>query len=130
MTQEEYARRAEAVKGRLCLGGETAAVAAMRKLAETITAKRAAMAGVDCSLEEDLLTRITELAKALWSGCTALEEALEAVPTGSVEEEMRYCRRTVFAGMEKVRAAADALEIITPARLWPYPSYRELLFSI
>ena len=38
--------------------------------------------------------------------------------------------RSVFAAMERLRAAVDQLETITSARYWPYPSYTDLLFSI
>ena len=102
----------------------------MRSLAETITAKRAAMAGIDCSSEENTLRRMSILAGEMMNGCEALDSAVENMPTGSMEETTHYYREVVVAAMEKTRAAADALEAITPAREWPYPSYRELLFSI
>ena len=107
-----------------------AATHAMRHLAETITTKRAAVADIDCTLEEALLKRMTELSKELFTTCHALENALENAPTGDMAAELRYYRNVIFSDMEKARAAADGLEVITPASYWPYPSYRELLFSI
>ena len=52
------------------------------------------------------------------------------MPEGTLAEEAHYYKYTVFATMEKVRAAADALEVITSAEFWPYPSYAEILCSI
>ena len=107
-----------------------AATRSMRCLAETINAKRAALPDIDCTLEEALLQKVTVLSKELFSACVMLEKDLSAVPAGNMEEQMRYYRYTVFSDMERARTVADGLEAITPAAYWPYPSYRELLFSI
>ena len=37
-------------------------------------------------------------------------------------------RNIVIGAMEKVRAAADRLELIMDADLWPLPTYAEMLF--
>ena len=107
-----------------------AATRSMRCLAETINAKRTALPDIDCTLEEALLKKVTALSRELFSACAALEKDLASAPMGEMEEQMRYYRYTVFDDMERTRAAADGLEMITPAAFWPYPSYRELLFSV
>ena len=59
----------------------------------------------------------------------ALEEA--AAPKGKdAYEAAHYCKYTVFAVMDALRAAVDELETITSAAYWPYPSYMDLLFSV
>ena len=107
-----------------------AVCAFMTEVANTITTKRAALEDIDCSTEEKLLRTLSGYSKALMGACEELENAIVKVPRGSLAEEAHYYRYTVFATMEKVRAAADALEVITSAEFWPYPSYAEILFSI
>ena len=102
----------------------------MTEVAGTITTKKAALADIDCSTEEKLLKDLSALGKELMAQCTALEEAIAKVPEGSLADEANYYRYTVFATMEKVRAAADSLETITSSEFWPYPSYADILFSI
>ena len=62
--------------------------------------------------------------------CAELERKSAAVPEGTLAEEAHYYRYQVFAGMERLRSAADALEVITGASYWPYPSYSEILYSV
>ena len=107
-----------------------AVCAFMSEVAGTSTSKKAALADIDCSVEEKLLRELSSLSKELMVQCAALEEAIAKVPEGTLAEEAHYYKYTVFATMEKVRAAADALEVITSAEFWPYPSYAEILFSI
>ena len=102
----------------------------MAEVANTITAKRAAVADIDCTCEETLLRRLTGLSSELIGSCKELENTIAEVPTHDLKEEAHYYRDVVFAGMAKVRAAADELELITSSECWPYPSYGDILFSV
>lgn len=42
---------------------------------------------------------------------------------------MVFCRDSLLPQMDKVRAAADALEGIVDRARWPFPTYVDLLFS-
>jgi len=103
----------------------------MRTVADTIVAKRAAISDIDCSMEETLLRRLTELSTEMMNECKALEKAQSEIPAGvSLAEEATYYNDVIFAGMKKMRAAADELEIITGSSYWPYPNYSDILFSV
>ena len=45
-------------------------------------------------------------------------------------EKAEYCHDKVFATMQKVRAAADAMEGLCDSSYWPFPTYGDLLFSV
>ena len=64
------------------------------------------------------------------SACAQLEKDLGQVPHSSLGEAAHYYRYTIFRNMERLRAAADALESITGADYWPYPSYSDILYSV
>ena len=41
-----------------------------------------------------------------------------------------YYKDNVLAAMQELRAVADEMESNMSAKLWPYPSYGTLLFSV
>jgi len=65
----------------------------------------------------------------------ALSDAIEELYKQNMElggdtihEKAHHMRDNVLPAMIQVRHAADTLERLLPARLWPMPSYREMLF--
>ncbi len=99
-------------------------------VASAVASKKAVLADLDCSDEEELLKKLSLLTAEMMRQTRALEEAL-AVPHGKdVYEAAHYYKYTVFTVMEALRAAVDKLETITSAGYWPYPSYTDLLFSV
>jgi len=74
-----------------------------------------------------------DLVEAFGAAVDALER--EAAAARAVSEENPGARAAAYRAkvvpaMAKARAAGDALERACPARLWPFPGYSELLFSI
>jgi glutamine synthetase len=66
---------------------------------------------------EDVLSNVSELIDELSLGIKAIDKALAAHST----EQMKNA-------MVDARKAADALERVVPANLWPLPTYAEMLF--
>ena len=88
------------------------------------------LADLDCSDEENLLRKLSELSAEMMRQTAALEKALSVPKAEDAYEAAHYYRYTVFEIMGKLREAVDELETITAAEDWPYPSYMELLFSV
>ena len=109
-----------------------AAIRYGRELAETIVAKKAAVAGMDCTAEETLLTRINALTGALCSSLETLREKLGAADrlTGDAQTVANFYRDEIVPAMETLRAAADGLEVLVAKDQWPFPSYGDILFSV
>lgn len=58
-----------------------------------------------------------------------LEEATaKADSIGETKQAAEFYRDTVIPAMETLRATADSLEMIVDAKLWPLPSYADMLF--
>jgi glutamine synthetase len=102
-----------------------AAIRAQTELAEAAAAVNAA--GVAPTGTVRALERIASDIDELRSAEEALERAEGGCPDG-VEECARYVRDTLVPAIDRARAAADALERVIPADLWPMPTYDELLF--
>lgn len=96
-------------------------------LADTVASVSAA--GVKTVTHKALLEKVCGLIDSLSSAIAALEDAV--VQAGQVEDtgkQAQAYRDTVCTAMSPVRAAADSLEAVVDADLWPLPTYAEMLF--
>jgi len=97
------------------------------RLANAVTAVSAA--GVDPQVQISLLTKVNTLITELQNGIDDLEAAkAKAGDISKPEKQAEAYRDAVIPAMNAVRAAADELETIVDADLWPLPSYAEMLF--
>ena len=86
-------------------------------------------AGVDASVQKTDLEKINGLIAELSSAVANLEAAVEKA--GAIEDTAEQAvayRDEVFSACDPVRQAADALEGLIDAELWPLPTYAEMLF--
>ncbi|MEA4971064.1 MAG: glutamine synthetase III [Candidatus Pelethousia sp.] len=105
-----------------------AMIAYQKELAESVSLKRSLI--MDGSVEEELLTRLSNGSAELHRACGALAEAL-ALPEGDgCHADALHCKDHILPAMRCVRAAADSLEQAAPCSVWPLPSYEELLFDL
>ena len=58
-----------------------------------------------------------------------LSDAMGKAPHESFADPA-YFHDKVLSVMEKIRAAVNDAETLTPDRYWPYPAYSRLLFSV
>ena len=78
-----------------------------------------------------LLDEFNSYIDRLYDAVTALKETVNAVESGgSVLEKAELCHEDVIAAMTELRRIVDGIEPIMPKKLWPYPSYMELLFGV
>ncbi len=102
-----------------------------KELAETINAKRAFSAAIDCSYEEGTLGKLSELSASIYKNITVLtEERLNAKKIKDAPARAEMFKSVIIPLMETVRADVDLAETITCGKYWPYPSYGEILFSV
>ena len=100
-------------------------------LAAAITSFKAVSAGANTRQQEMLLDK-------LLNGIDEIDRALEALGeahSSSLEiadEQQRadFNAHTIIPLMEQLRAAVDAMEVVTGRDRWPVPSYNNLLFYV
>ncbi len=107
-----------------------AVLAYSRVLSETINAKKTACS-LPCKAEEKLLQKLADSSDRLYDAIEELDEDI-ARTANYTEKSMLafYFKETVIPAMNKVRAIADEMEILTAKDYWPYPTSGDLLFSI
>ena len=101
----------------------------MNELADTVT-KKAAL-GIKSVTETALLKRITALTDSAYSSKTKLEKAIaDAKSVEPVENASKFYQENVVTSMQELRVSCDELETLVSKKLWPFPTYADILFSV
>ncbi len=100
-------------------------------LSETINAKQATGVKLVSAAEEKLLTSAAKLTDAMLAGLEKLEADVDKVDEDADSLVIaRYYHDVIFADMNELRETIDALEVVIPGDIWPYPTYGEMLYSV
>ena len=104
----------------------------VRELTDTALAKKALSDAIPTSVEEDLITRLSNKLVCFSKKTAELENAVIGASEyeGDVLAYAKYYRESVFSVMTELRAIGDAMETETAADYWPYPSYGEMLYGV
>ena len=86
--------------------------------------------GVDASVQKELLTRVNVLLRQTGDALADLRVKQEKAAALTGAEQARYAHDVICPAMEVLRAPVDHLEMIVDGRLWPMPTYGDLLFNV
>jgi glutamine synthetase len=92
-------------------------------------AERISNAGSDPSTQKKILDKTCQLITELNNAIEELKKA--AADTSDIDNTAKKAenfRDSVIGAMNMVRKAADSLEMIVDAKIWPLPTYAEMLF--
>ena len=100
-----------------------------KELADTVNAVKAA--GADASVQVELLNKVSvklaEMQKALEH---LMEVEAKAAAMEEGKERAFYYREVVMKAMEALRTPADELEMMVDKKVWPFPTYGDLIFEV
>ena len=106
-----------------------AVIEASSEIAQGIVSLKAV--GMDSSVSESILSKITEHLKALYAAVEQLEKATDAaVAIEDPKAQAMAFRDHVFSAFPAVREPADQLELLVSKKKWPFPTYSDLLFNV
>ena len=92
---------------------------------------RTVSANLDCSYEEDMLSKISSLTAKAYKTLQELEKALNGVnKVTDITKRSVYYKEKILRTMSILRTATDALEELVSADYWPFPTYGDLLFGV
>lgn len=74
-----------------------------------------------------LLATYTKLVDGFKVQADALERLLDH-NGGSADTHAKYMCDKVVPAMSRLRDLGDQIEVLTPHKIWPLPTYREMLF--
>ena len=103
----------------------------VKELTDTALAKKALSDVIPTSVEEDLVTTLSnDLVSFVEKIDTLSEDVVKGNDIEDAQEKANYYHDVVFAAMNELRAVSDEMETITSSDYWPYPTYDELLFGV
>lgn len=103
--------------------------AAVRYLGELLTAaERAASVGVEAQGVVATARAVSELVDQLTRKLAVLAEQNQELGGDDVLSKAEHMRRNIIPALNDVRDVVDRLERVIPDDLWPFPTYREMLF--
>lgn len=102
------------------------------ELAASINSIKATGLSVDVSAQSELLIEVSALAGTLKKKIGELEETVAKAQDmhGDTYEQAHFYRFGVFEKMGELRTAADKLETLVDADMWPFPTYGDMLFNV
>lgn len=102
-----------------------------KSLAETLAAKKAAVAGLPCKYETATIAKLSELSDEIADATADLDsEIAKFQAIEDVTEAANDIRDVILGKMDALRAVCDETETITAKEFWPFPTYSDLLFSV
>ncbi len=104
----------------------------LKAMSDTINSMKAAVPGVNCNVQEDLVQKVAALLSTLYQCTETLNTAVlnTREHEENIEDRAQYYKKNIFPGMQELRAVADELEVLVGAAYWPFPTYGDLLFKI
>ena len=100
-------------------------------LSGTVAAKTAAVPGLACKYEKDLISKLSKLADEISDAASSLDTTLirlKAIP--DVTDAAYVIRDVVLQKMAELRVVCDEAESITADKYWPFPTYGDILYSV
>lgn len=102
----------------------------IKELADTAIAVKQA-SGIEAAFETDLIKKLSKLQSDISERTSALEKAvIEVHEISDILTQSYAYRDKVFVAMQDLRAAADQAESLCSSKIWPFPTYGELLFGV
>jgi glutamine synthetase len=108
-----------------------AVTAYVSELADTVAKKLAVCPDLPCTVEKDLLRRLSALNDTAYAAVEHLREVETAAASiaNAKERAACYCDR-VLPAMQALRAAVDEMETLTASKSWPVPTYGDMMFRV
>ena len=86
--------------------------------------------GVDASVQKEMLMRVNVFLKQANAALSDLRERQAKAASLTGEAQARAYYEEVCPAMDVLRAPVDHLEMIVDSRLWPMPTYGDLMFNV
>ncbi len=100
------------------------------KMVKLALDKKSLPINLDSSVENDLIFKLSNGAKAIYGAIGKLEADVEGALRGTAYEVAEYYHDVVLVDMAMLRSASDALEVIVDKSDWPFPTYADILYSV
>ena len=99
-------------------------------LAASVNTIKSAYAAANISTQEGMLHEIAELLGETYKALKKLSDVHAKAVAMEGKEQAFYYKDVVKEAMDELRAPVDKLEVLVERKVWPMPTYGDLLFEI
>ena len=100
-----------------------------KSLADSVLAVKEA--GADAEVQTGLLKEVSAKLTEMKIALAKLEEVeAKATAMENAKDQAFYYKDVVKAAMDALRKPADELEMIVDKKVWPFPTYADLMFEV
>ena len=99
-------------------------------LAASVNTIKSAYAAANISTQEGMLHEIAELLGETYQALKKLSDVHAKAVAMEGKEQAFYYKDVVKEAMDELRAPVDKLEVLVERKVWPMPTYGDLLFEI
>ena len=100
-----------------------------KSLADSVLAVKEA--GADAEVQTELLKEVSAKLTEMKIALAKLEEVeAKAAAMENAKDQAFYYKDVVKAAMDELRKPADELEMIVDKKVWPFPTYADLMFEV
>ena len=100
------------------------------ELCRTLLDKKSALGESSVAVEKEECMKLSADNERLMELTRRLSAAVEHVASGRPAVAFAWFHDGILSLMEEMRNAVNDAERLVPASFWPYPTYRQLLFSV
>ncbi len=101
------------------------------EVANTAAIKAQVVENINCSVERDLITKLSSLNAKAYSALGELKRVeTEAAKTACGVKRAEIYVEKVLPVMEKLRSYVDEMETLTASEYWPLPTYGDMMFRV
>ena len=106
-----------------------AVISYTKELAETVVL--VTKAGLDADVQRELLGKVNSLLKEMQMALDKLQQVeFKARAMAPGKAQAFYYKDEVKTAMEALRIPADKLEVLVDKKVWPFPTYADLIFEV
>ena len=106
-----------------------AVISYTKELAETVVF--VTKAGLDASVQRGLLEKVNGHLKEMQDALTKLQQVeAKARKMKPGKEQAFFYKDEVKTAMDALRVPADELEVLVDKKVWPFPTYADLIFEV
>ena len=99
-------------------------------LAQAISAKKEIARDIDVTMEKGDLKELSDKQGKIYKLSAKLDERLLNVPKADAKAVAEYYRDEIFSVMQEIRVYIDACEEKVSSKVWPLPTYSDIIFRI
>lgn len=103
----------------------------LKLLSETVCAKKNVLSNINCTVEENIISELSDVTSKLYNCNNALKTLVEQdYSSYKILDVAHIYKNNIIPAMKDLRTQADILEKNISEEFWPYPTYNDIFLSV